>query len=302
MNSELRRFPLKTLPALMLTALAAGLLPGVAQAATPPAPGKVFKDCKDCPEMVVLPTGTFTMGTPDDEVGREPDEGPMHPVTFAQPLAISRFQVLRGEWDAYLKDSGYKMPDGDTRPGRACKAGIPDYQGSDPRKQYTDKHPAVCMDFPEVEAYVAWLSKKTGKQYRLVSESLREYAARGGSSGPFPFPFDEGKEYSIAKHANTYGAADGYNFTAPAGSFPANAFGVYDMHGNIYEWTADCYNENYVGAPSDGSAWLSGKCEIRRIRGNDWGEAPVFSRSGNRNATYTDTRGDWIGFRVARDL
>ena len=203
MNSELRRFSLKALPALMLTALAAGLLPGAAQAATPPAPGKVFKDCKDCPEMVVLPTGTFTMGTPEDEVGREPDEGPMHPVTFAKPLAISRFQILRGEWDAYLKDSGYKMPDGDTRPGRACKAGIPDYQGSDPRKQYTDKHPAVCMDFPEVEAYVAWLSKKTGQQYRLVSESLREYAARAGSTGPFPFPFDEGKEYSIAKHANT---------------------------------------------------------------------------------------------------
>ena len=107
MNSELRRFSLKALPALMLTALAAGLLPGAAQAATPPAPGKVFKDCKDCPEMVVLPTGTFTMGTPEDEVGREPDEGPMHPVTFAKPLAISRFQILRGEWDAYLKDSGY---------------------------------------------------------------------------------------------------------------------------------------------------------------------------------------------------
>jgi formylglycine-generating enzyme required for sulfatase activity len=302
MNPESPRFSLNALPALVLAALASGLLPSAAQAATPPAPGKVFKDCKDCPEMVVLPTGTFTMGTPDDEVGREPDEGPMHPVTFARPLAISRFQVLKGEWFAYLKDSGYQMPDGDDRPGRACKAGVPDYQGSDPRKQYTDRHPAVCMDFAEANAYVAWLSKKTGKQYRLVSESLREYAARGGTSGPFPFPFDEGKEYSIARHANTYGAADGYNFTAPAGSFAPNAFGVYDMHGNIYEWTADCYNENYVGAPSDGSAWLTGKCEFKRIRGNDWGEAPVFSRSGNRNALVPGDRGDWIGFRVARDL
>lgn len=142
---------------------------------------------------------------------------------------------------------------------------------------------------------------KIKSQIKSQSQSQSQ-SARAGSTGPFPFPFDEGKEYSIAKHANTYGAADGYNFTAPAGSFPANAFGVYDMHGNIYEWTADCYNDNYVGAPSDGSAWLSGKCEVRRIRGNDWGEAPVFSRSGNRNATYTDTRGDWIGFRVARDL
>ncbi|PKH20454.1 chromophore maturation protein PvdO, partial [Pseudomonas sp. 43NM1] len=242
MNSELRSFSLKTLPALAFAAVAS-LLPGVAQAAEPAQPGKVFKDCKDCPEMVVLPTGTFTMGTPDNEVGREPDEGPLHPVTFAKPLAISRFQVLAGEWDAYLRDTGYVMPDGDTRPGRECKAGVPRYER-------TAKHPAVCMDFPEANAYVEWLSKKSGKTYRLVSESLREYAARAGSSGPFPFPFDEGKEYSIAKHANTYGAADGYNFTAPAGSFPANAFGVYDMHGNIYEWTADCYNENYLGAPS----------------------------------------------------
>ena len=295
MNSEPRSFSLKTLPALAFAAVIGCLLPGLAQAAAPTAPGKVFKDCKDCPEMVVLPTGTFTMGTPEDEVGREPDEGPLHPVTFAKPLAISRFQVLTGEWDAYLRDTGYVMPDGDTRPGRECKAGLPRYER-------TAKHPAVCMDFNEANAYVAWLSKKSGKAYRLVSESLREYASRAGSTGPFPFPFDEGKEYSIAKHANTYGAADGYNFTAPAGSFPANAFGVYDMHGNVYEWTADCYNENYVGAPSDGSAWLSGDCKVRRIRGNDWGEAPVFSRSGNRNATYPDTRGDWLGFRVARDL
>lgn len=295
MNSEPRSFSLKTLPALAFAAVAACLLPGLAQAAEPTQPGKVFKDCKDCPEMVVLPTGTFTMGTPEDEVGREPDEGPVHPVTFAKPLAISRFQVLVGEWDAYLRDTGYVVPDGDTRPGRECKAGVPRYER-------TAKHPAVCMDFEEANAYVAWLSKKSGKTYRLVSESLREYASRAGSTGPFPFPFDEGKEYSIAKHANTYGAADGYNFTAPAGSFPANAFGVYDMHGNVYEWTADCFNENYVGAPSDGSAWLSGDCKVRRIRGNDWGEAPVFSRSGNRNATYPDTRGDWLGFRVARDL
>lgn len=295
MNSELRSFSLKTLPALAFAAVVASLMPSIAQAAAPAPPGKIFKDCKDCPEMVVLPTGTFTMGTPDNEVGREPDEGPLHPVTFAKPLAISRFQVLAGEWDAYLRDTGYVMPDGDTRPGRECKAGVPRYER-------TARHPAVCMDFPEVNAYVAWLSKKTGKHYRLVSESLREYAARAGGSGPFPFPFDEGKEYSIAKHANTYGAADGYNFTSPAGTFPANAFGVYDMHGNVYEWTADCYNENYVGAPSDGSARLTGDCKARRIRGNDWGEAPVFSRSGNRNATYPDTRGDWIGFRVARDL
>lgn len=282
------------LKSLALTALMACLAPA-AQAATPPKPGTVFKDCKHCPEMVVLPTGTFKMGTPDDEVGRQPDEGPIHDVTFVKPVAISRFQVLAGEWDRFIRENGYKMPDGDDRPGRKCTAGKPSYP-------ITAKHPAVCMDFAEANAYVAWLSKKTGKHYRLVSESLREYAARGGTSGPFPFPFDEGEKYGIAKHANTYGPADGYSYTSPAGSYAPNAFGVYDMHGNVYEWVEDCEHDSYVGAPSDGSAWLTGQCEVRQIRGNDWGEAPIFSRSGNRNSLYSNVRGDWLGLRVARDL
>lgn len=136
----------------------------------------------------------------------------------------------------------------------------------------------------------------------MLSEAQREYGARAGSKGPFPFPFDEGKGYSIAKHANTYGPADGYSFSSPAGSYPANAFGLYDMHGNVYEWVEDCYHPDYKGAPTDGSAWLEPNCETLRIRGNDWGEAPVFSRSGNRNDIDPKTRGDWIGFRVVREL
>jgi formylglycine-generating enzyme required for sulfatase activity len=258
-------------------------------------PGALFKDCKDCPEMVVLPAGSFTMGTPDDEVGRQPDEGPLHTVTFARPFAISRFQVLARELQAWQREAKVTLPDGDDRPGRLCSNGKPSYpQGPE--------QPAVCISYDEVKAYVAWLSKKTGKHYRMLSEAEREYAARAGSEGPFPFPFDEGKEYSIAQHANTYGAADGYNFTSPAGSFPANAFGVYDMHGNVYEWVADCLHDSYVGAPTDGSPWMEETCEVVQIRGNDWGEAPIFSRSGNRNALVTTERGDWIGFRVAREL
>lgn len=190
-------FRLKPLTALALTALCGALLPGLAQAAAPQ-PGKVFKDCKDCPEMVVLPAGTFTMGTPEDEVGREPDEGPMHEVTFAKPFAMSRFHVTAGEWDSYVRQTGVKIANGDDRPGRECIAGKPRYpQG--PRQ------PAVCMDMDDIKNYVAWLSKKTGQQYHMVSEAQREYAARAGTSGPFPFPFDEGKGYSIARHANTYG-------------------------------------------------------------------------------------------------
>lgn len=286
--------PSAPLTALALTALCAALLPNLAEAATPQ-PGKVFKDCKDCPEMVVLPAGTFTMGTPDDEVGREPDEGPMHAVTFAKPFAMSRFQITAGEWDSYIRQTGVKIADGDTRPGRECIA-------SKPRYPQSPRQPAVCMDMDDIKHYVAWLSKKTGQPYHMVSEAQREYAARAGSSEPFPFPFDEGKGYSIAEHANTYGPADGYSFSSPAGSYPPNAFGMYDMHGNVYERVADCEHPNYIGAPTDGSAWVEPNCESYQIRGNDWGEAPVFSRSGNRNNIYPQTRGDWIGFRVVRDL
>ncbi|QHB29106.1 chromophore maturation protein PvdO [Pseudomonas monteilii] len=131
----------------------------------------------------------------------------------------------------------------------------------------------------------------------------REYAGRAGSTGPFPFPFDQEGEYQISKHANTYGPRDGFTYTAPVGSFPANAFGMYDMHGNVYEWVEDCWHTDYVGAPTDGSAWTTGgTCTHRQIRGNDYLEPPIFSRSGNRNEREPDVRGDWLGFRVARVL
>ncbi|MBJ9974996.1 formylglycine-generating enzyme family protein [Pseudomonas sp. S75] len=284
-----------TLSALTLTLLAGTSASTLAAEA--PQPGKVFKDCKDCPEMVVLPAGTFTMGTPDDELGRQPDEGPMHDVTFKKAFAISRFQIQNGEWHAYLRSSGYKVPNGDTRPGRECIAGKPRYP-------IGDKQPAVCLSFFEAEAYAAWLSKKTGKAYTVQSEAQREYAVRGGTTGPFPFPFDEGEEYSINKHANTYGPRDGFSYTSPVGSFPPNAYGMYDGHGNVYEWTRDCYVDSYQTAPTDGSPQTqSSECRDRRvIRGNDYTEAPIFSRSGNRNERGSGLRGDWLGFRVVREL
>ncbi|MDH0647834.1 formylglycine-generating enzyme family protein [Pseudomonas sp. GD03858] len=275
--------------------LAACSLPALA-AQPSDKPGTVFRDCdKTCPEMVVLPAGSFMMGTPDDEQGRQDDEGPMHQVTFAKPFAMSRFQITAGEWAAYQKATGTVLADGDDRPGRRCTNGKPSYKQG-PRQ------PAVCMDYADVERYVAWLSKKTGQHYRMVSEAEREYAARAGSTGPFPFPFDKEGEYQISQHANVYGPTDGFSYSSPVGSFKPNAFGMYDMHGNVYEWVADCWHDSYEGAPSDGSAWMTGNCKTAQIRGNDWGEAPIFSRSGNRNTVVRTERGDWIGVRVAREL
>ncbi len=279
-----------------LFAFACPLLSLNAFAADPTTPGKVFKDCKDCPELVVIPAGSFTMGTPDDEVGRQPDEGPLHKVTFEHPFAVTRFHITAQEWQVYAKESGAVLPTGDNRPGRLCTNGKPSYpQG--PRQ------PAVCMSWDDVQGYVAWIAKKTGKPYRMLTEAEREYTGRAGSTGPFPFDFDEPGQYQINKHANTYGPRDGYTYTAPVGSFPPNAFGMYDMHGNVYEWLQDCVHDSYNGAPTDGSAWLTGgNCDFRQIRGNDWTEPPIFSRSGNRNERGHDVFGDWLGFRVARNL
>lgn len=281
-----------------LATLAGCLISLNAHAVEPPKPGSVFKDCKNCPEMVVLPAGSFVMGTPEDEVGREPDEGPQHTVTFKNAFAMSRFHVTAAELDAYIRETGTVIKDGDDRPGRLCQA-------SKPRYEQGPRQPAVCVDYADVQAYTQWLSKKTGKHYRMVSEAEREYAARAGSTGSFPFPFDEEGQYQITKHANTYGPKDGFSFTAPVGSYPPNAFGMYDMHGNTYEWVADCWHPDYVGAPADGRAWMEeseGVCLDAQIRGNDWGEAPVFSRSGNRNSRKREVRGDWLSFRVVREL
>jgi len=260
-------------------------------------PGTLFKDCDICPEMVVLSVGSFIMGTSKDELGHQPDEGPQHTVTFNRPFAIGVYTVTVEEWEAYVQEIGAPRRSGDTRPGRACTEGKPSYP-------YGSRQPAVCLTYHDAENYVKWLAEKTGKSYRLPSEAEWEYAARAGSEGPFPFPVNEEGIYRINKYANTYGDTDGFEYTAPVGSFPPNAFGVFEMHGNVYEWTADCWHDNgYVGAPEDGSAWIkNGDCDFRQIRGSDWVDPPIFSRSGNRNERRLDRFGDWLGFRVARDL
>lgn len=279
----------------LVLAVGLGLFSANAHAAPPTTPGSVFQECKDCPQMVVLPAGQFTMGAPEDEPGREADEGPQHQVSFARPFAVGRYAVTAGQWSAYARATGATPPDGDTRPGRACKAGQPSYPMG-------PKQPQVCINYQDMQGYLAWLSKKTGATYRLLSEAEWEYAARAGSAGPFPFPFDKEGDYQISKHANTYGPADGFSYTAPSGSYPANAFGLHDMHGNVYERVEDCWHKDYQGAPGDGSAWTDQGCETRQIRGNDWTEAPIFTRSGNRNTRAPQVLGDWLGFRVARDL
>jgi formylglycine-generating enzyme required for sulfatase activity len=237
--------------------------------------------CPTCPEMIVVPAGSFTMGSPESEPGRHSDESPQHRVTIAKPFAVGRFAVIFDEWDACVADSG-------------CHGYKPGDQGFG-----RGRRPVADVSWDDAKAYVAWLSSKTGKSYRLLSEAEFEYAARGGSQTARPWGNDLGKG-----NANCDGCGSQWERkqTAPVGSFAPNAFGLYDMAGNVGEWVEDCYHDNYRGAPTDGSAWTSGDCSERVNRGGHWLMDARGLRSAQRLSQPTDYRFSAYGFRVGRAL
>jgi len=245
-------------------------------------PGATFRECaEDCPEMVVLPAGEFVMGSQPGEAGYDPDEGPAHKVVFARPFAVSKFEVTFDEWDA-------------------CVA----YGDCDPRISDSGwgrgREPVINVNFHDARRFVAWFSRMTGKPYRLLSEAEWEYAARAGTRTEFSW----GNEVGV-NNANCNGCGSPWDNrqTAPVGSFAANAFGLHDMHGNVWEWVEDCNHNTYSGAPADGSAWATGgDCSRRIVRGGSWDHDPWYLRSANRGGYLSDMRFDHLGFRVARTL
>ena len=262
-----------------------------AKAPAAEASAKSFRDCPNCPEMVVIPAGEFLMGSPESERGRSKDEGPQHPVTFAKPFAAGKFEVTFNEWDACVADKGCTYTPGDEGWGRG-------------------RHPVINLSWNDIQQYTAWLSKKTGKDYRLLSESEWEYAARGiTKTSDASTPFSTGQTISY-KQANydanfTYGSGQQGAYrqkTTDAGSFPKNAFGLYDMHGNVWEWVEDCYKPSYEGAPSDGSPVTAAPCDLRILRGGAWNYYPKLLRSAYRYATPPGIRLNNFGFRVARSM
>ena len=245
-------------------------------------PHAAFKECANCPEMIVVPPGRFSMGSPASEPGHAADEVPQHTVTFARRFAVGRFELTFNEWDACAADggcNGYKPSDEGWGRGR---------------------RPVVYVSWDDAGSYVAWLSKKTGKPYRLLSESEYEYAARAGAQTAYPWGNAVGTNKA---NCHSCGSQWDAKQTAPVGSFPANKFGLYDMVGNVREWTEDCYHPTYGGAPADGSAWTEGaNCYDRVVRGGSWLIAPAFLRSASRYWFTTDYRLRYLGFRVARPL
>ena len=257
------------------------------QAAVSQAPGTEFHDTLTLPngpqvqgpKMVVVPAGTFTMGAPKSESRSEDDERPTHAVTIAKPFAIGVYEVTFEDYDRFAEDERRAKPN-DQGWGRG-------------------RRPVINVTWDDACAYAEWLSKRTGKRYRLPSEAEWEYAARAGTQTAYWWGDEIGR--NRANCANCGSQWDGRQ-TAPVGSFERNRFGLYDTAGNVYEWVQDCYHGSYAGAPTDGSPWISGDCNLRVMRGGDFNELARYLRSANRWRENVSGRYYDAGFRVARDL
>jgi formylglycine-generating enzyme required for sulfatase activity len=239
-----------------------------------------FQECSNCPEMIVVPAGNFTMGSSETEMYREQDEGPQHYVTIARPFAVSKFELTFAEWDACVAHGDCIPQVRDNGWGRG-------------------RQPVINVSWDDAQSYVAWLSRITGKTYRLLSEAEYEYAARAGTKTAYPWGDAIGKNNA---NCESCGSQWDRKQTAPVGSFAANQFGLYDLAGNVLEWVEDCYHNNYSAAPADSSAWMTGDCQFRVVRGGSWYYVPVYLRSARRLRYSIGNRLNFLGFRVARTL
>ena len=288
-----------------------------------PAPGTSFRDCSNgCPEMVVVQQGRFTMGAPAGEEEREnlPKERrghsvPQHLVTIRHKFAIAKFDVTRDEYAQFVAETNRPDPDSCVTLNASGTFIATNGNWHSPGFPQTGRDPVVCVGWDDAQAYVSWLSAKTGHVYRLPTEAEWEYAARAGTTTARYFS-DNPAEF--CRHTNVgdldYGeqhpgdsgvlaCRDGYAFTSPVGSFPPNQFGLYDMLGDVMNMTEDCWNANYSGAPIDGAAWLTGECSRRVVHGGSWDMDLSGARSANRRiGVLTSHRNTSLGFRVARTL
>jgi formylglycine-generating enzyme required for sulfatase activity len=229
------------------------------------------------PDMVEIPAGSFRMG---DLSGRGlSDERPVREVIFARPFALGVYAVTFDEYDCFAKATGRDLPK-DRGWGRG-------------------RRPVIYVSWDDAVAYCQWLSAQTGQIYRLPSEAEWEYACRAGTTTEYWWGDSIGRNY-----ANCDGCGSQWDNkkTAPVGSFAPNPWGLYDMHGNVFEWCADCWNDSYRDAPSDGSAWTSGDCEGRVMRGGSWLNDVRYVRAAIRDGNTSSYRNSYFGFRVARDL
>ena len=282
--------------------------------------GDVIQDCDDCPELVIVPPGDFMMGTPisDREVDLSRGESPQVKINIGYAFAVGRTEVTHGQFKAFVDATGHE-------PDKLCRVWSDEIGfNNDPEANWLDRrqprrvrddHPVGCVSWNDAKAYVAWLAQITNKRYRLLSESEWEYAARAGtttsrfwgnSSGAAcewanTFDLDGAEEYPFPWFPAT--CRDGYADLAPVGQFKPNAFGLYDMIGNVWEWTEDCWAATHIGRPDDGSPWVwDVGCTRHTTRGGGWLSAPIRNRIAWPGRDPSDMRNTQFGFRVARDL
>jgi len=273
-------------------------------------PGTTLRDCPTCPVLTALPAGRFEQGSAPTENGSA-FEKPLHWVMIANPIALSTNAVTVDQFREFIAATGRDMQGCDTYDGEWRHRAENNWEN--PGFVQTGSHPVTCTSWNDAKAYVAWLSAKTGQRYRLPSASEWEYAARAGGAAAQPWGAEGSDACANANVADqsaahrfpgwaVFACNDGFVQTSPVGSFKANSFGLNDMLGNVFQWTEDCWNADYKGAPIDGAARMSGDCAERELRGGSWFSTPSFVRANYRNHFGVDYRTSSVGIRLARDM
>ncbi len=250
-----------------------------------PKPGSVFKDCDTCPEMVVVPAGIYIMGLG----AKRRRDGPPHRVNFKKPFAVGRYEVTFREWFACVDAGGCSVKPDDHKWG-------------------TIKRPVINITWDQAAGYAQWLSRTTGHKYRLPTEAEWEYVHRGGTTTRFWWGDDVGTKMANCRDCESRACCTAKDHaccshgTTPIGSFPPNAFGVYDTTGNVFEWTADCWNGDHKDAPKDGAARTTGDCNNRVIRGGSFYYFSSVAESYYRAKNPPEVKSYWLGFRLVREV
>lgn len=282
-------------------------------------PSNAFRECEDCPEMIVVPSGRFLMGARKGEETFA--DTPQHPVHISAAFAVAKLEVTVEQYAAFVRDTGHEM-------AASCRSTVDILNGFADRDRKLSWHdpgfpqhrssPVTCVSWNDAKAYVSWLAKRTGKPCRLLSEAEWEFAARAGTEARYPFG---DRASGICQHANggdqnfkhatsiqaDIACNDGHAYSAPGGTFPANGFGLHDMQGNVSEWVEDCSvmsktGRGYGGAPTDGSPWMIGDCSTRVTRGGDWSSGSKELQSSARAEGPVNFSMNSTGIRVARTL
>ena len=282
-----------------------------APAATVLSSFEIFRDCPTCPLMKVMPPARFNQGSAADDPGAQPFEQPRHAVAIARPFGLGVYEVTVGEFREFVTSTGRKITGCTVYDGQWGERS--DLGWNDVGYPQSATHPVACVSWRDALDYTVWLSHETHHRYRLPSASEWEYAARAGAEAARPWGGNTEWACNSANVADLAAAQrypgwkvhecnDGYVYTAPVGSFSPNAFGLYDMLGNVFEWVQDCWHTDYRGSPSDGSAWLTGDCSQRDLRGGSWFTSPQYVSVAARNRFAEGYRSNTIGFRLVREL